>query len=80
MVVKGFPIARPSSTIHWDSARLNITGQELSKTVLDTEPRIVLAGARGSRDGDKASSVSIIPYMMMPGDENSRGGASCTRC
>jgi L-seryl-tRNA(Ser) seleniumtransferase len=59
----------PQLTIQWDSSRLNITGQELSKTVLDTEPRIVLAGARGSRAGDKASSVSIIPYMMIPGDD-----------
>lgn len=66
---EGLSNRSPELTIHWDSGRLNITGQELSKTVLDTEPRIVLAGARGSRGGDTASSVSIIPYMMMPGDE-----------
>ena len=66
---EGLSNRSPGLTIRWDSAHLNITGQELSKLVLDTEPRIVLAGARGSRDGDKTSSVSIIPYMMMPGDE-----------
>jgi D-glucosaminate-6-phosphate ammonia-lyase len=66
---EGLSNRSPRLAIQWDGARLNITGQELSKVVLDTEPRIVLAGARGSRDGDKASSVFIIPYMMLPGDE-----------
>jgi uncharacterized pyridoxal phosphate-dependent enzyme len=59
----------PRLTIQWDAARLGITGQELSKVVLDTEPRIVLAGARGSRDGDMDSSVWILPYQMSSGDE-----------
>ena len=59
----------PSLIIQWDGARLGITGQELSKLMLDTEPRIILAGARGSRSGDPASSASILPYMMIPGDE-----------
>ena len=66
---EGLSNRSPGLTVRWDSTHLNITGQELSKLVLDTEPRIVLAGARGSRNGDKNSSVSIIPYMMMPGDE-----------
>lgn len=66
---EGLSNRSPGLTIQWDSTHLNITGQELSKVVLDTEPRIVLAGARGNRNGDKNSSVSIIPYMMMPGDD-----------
>jgi D-glucosaminate-6-phosphate ammonia-lyase len=68
---EGLSNRSPSLTIQWDGARLGITGQELSKTVLDTEPRIVLAGARGSRghEGDMASSVFVVPYMMSPGDE-----------
>jgi D-glucosaminate-6-phosphate ammonia-lyase len=67
---EGLSNRSPELTIQWDGARLGITGQELSKLVLDTEPRIVLAGARGSRErGDMASSVSIVPYMMMPGDD-----------
>ena len=66
---EGLSNRSPRLTIQWDGARLGITGQELTKHVLDTEPRIVLAGSRGSRDGDMASSISIIPYMMMPGDE-----------
>jgi hypothetical protein len=66
---EGLSNRSPGLAIHWDGARPNITGQELSKLVLDTEPRIVLAGARGSRGGDKASSIFIIPYMMLPGDD-----------
>jgi L-seryl-tRNA(Ser) seleniumtransferase len=66
---EGLSNRSPGLAIHWDGARPNITGQEVSKLVLDTEPRIVLAGARGSRGGDKASSIYIIPYMMLPGDD-----------
>jgi D-glucosaminate-6-phosphate ammonia-lyase len=60
----------PLLVIHWDGARLGITGQEVSKHLLDTEPRIVLAGARGARPQRMESMVSIMPYMMMPGDED----------
>ena len=66
---EGLSNRSPGLAIHWDGARPNITGQELSKLVLDAEPRIVLAGSRGSRAGDKASSIYIVPYMMMPGDD-----------
>ena len=59
----------PSLAIQWDGARLGITGQEASRLLLDTEPRIVLASASGSRTGNMASAVSIVPYQMMPGDE-----------
>ncbi len=59
----------PHLIVHWDGARLGITGQEVSKLLLDTDPRIVLAGARGARPQRMESSVSIMPYMMTPGDE-----------
>ena len=59
----------PKLTIAWDGSKLGITGMELSKTLLDSEPRIVVAGASGMRPGNMASNVSIIPYQMMPGDE-----------
>src|SRR6185503_12412795 len=39
-----------------------ITGTEVSKMLLDSEPRIVLAGAN-------QGGVSIVPYQMSPGDE-----------
>ncbi len=59
----------PTLVIQWDGAKLGITGQEVRDIVVDTDPRIVLAGGSGSRPGNMASSVSVVPYQMMPGDE-----------
>lgn len=59
----------PELVMRWDGAKLGITGQELSKIALDTEPRITLAGAGGNRPGNMASHISIVPYQMQPGDE-----------
>ena len=56
----------PRLTIQWPGAKLGIGGQDVSKILLDTEPRIVLAGANGTKAG--TSSVSIVPYMMTQGD------------
>ncbi len=67
----------PSLSIQWDGERLGITGQEVSRLLLDTEPRVVLAGARGSRPDNMASSVSIVPYMLVPGDEKTVGERLC---
>src|SRR5581483_72177 len=58
----------PSLHIEWDGNQLGITGQEASKLLLDTEPRIVLGGANGTRPDRMASSVSVTPYMLMPGE------------
>jgi L-seryl-tRNA(Ser) seleniumtransferase len=51
----------PELTIQWDSS-VAITGQDLSRVLLDTEPRIVLARAAGT-------SIGIVPYQMGAGDE-----------
>jgi D-glucosaminate-6-phosphate ammonia-lyase len=48
---------------------LGITGQEVEKILLDTEPRIVLGGASGNRRQSLASTLTIMPYMMNPGDD-----------
>jgi L-seryl-tRNA(Ser) seleniumtransferase len=66
---EGLSNRSPRLVIHWDGAKLGITGTEVSKLVFDTEPRIVLAGARGRRPQQMESLISITPYMMMPGDE-----------
>jgi D-glucosaminate-6-phosphate ammonia-lyase len=59
----------PILRIEWDGNSLGITGQEASKHLLDTEPRIVLGSGSGSRPDHMASTVSVMPYMMMPGDD-----------
>ncbi len=56
--------------ISWDAARVGITGDELEKYVYENEPRIVLGGSSGGmRGGNGESSISINPYMMMPGED-----------
>ena len=57
----------PQLTISWDTAKLGISGREVEKYVYDSQPRIVLGGASGDRGAAK-SSVTIMPYMMMPED------------
>src|SRR5262249_26151610 len=52
----------PSLQIMWDGAKLGISGTEVARYVLDSEPRIVVAGST-------AGSLSIVPYQMSPGDE-----------
>lgn len=59
----------PRLVIEWDATRTGITGQELAKVLLDSEPRIVLGSATGHRPDRMASTVSITPYMMMPGED-----------
>ncbi len=59
----------PELIIQWDAAKLGITGREVAKTLLASEPRVALAGSRGSRPHMMESSVTVMPYMMMPGDD-----------
>lgn len=66
---RGLSNRSPVLRISWDASKVGITGTELAKTLLDSEPRIVLGGATGSRPDRMASTISITPYMMVPGDE-----------
>jgi D-glucosaminate-6-phosphate ammonia-lyase len=58
----------PRLQIKWDGAALNITGTEVVSTLMEGTPRITVAGGRGTRPDQMASSVTIMPYMMMPDD------------
>jgi L-seryl-tRNA(Ser) seleniumtransferase len=64
---EGLSNRSPRLLIEWDGRKLGITGTEVSKVLLDTEPRIVLGSAIGTRPDEMASRISITPYMMMPG-------------
>jgi D-glucosaminate-6-phosphate ammonia-lyase len=59
----------PSLRIFWDGGKLGITGSDVVRHLLDTEPRIVVGGGSGSRPDALASTITITPYMMIPGDE-----------
>jgi uncharacterized pyridoxal phosphate-dependent enzyme len=58
----------PQLQLKWDASKLGITGTEVSRLFDRGAPRIILAGATGERPARMASSVTIMPYMMMPGD------------
>lgn len=62
---QGLSNRSPALVIRWDAEKLGIAATELHKLAFDTEPRIVLASA-ADRPG---SSVSVMPYMLVPGDE-----------
>ena len=56
----------PSLTIRWDRKRIGVSGADLARHLLDTEPRIATPGGRDR--GDEAS-ISITPYQMAAGEE-----------
>jgi uncharacterized pyridoxal phosphate-dependent enzyme len=58
----------PVLTIHWDAVKVGITGTELVEKLDKGTPRIMVAGGQGSRPDRMNSSISIMPYMMQPGD------------
>src|ERR1700735_331097 len=58
----------PVLTIHWDAAKVGITGTELVEKLDKGTPRILVAGGHGSRPDKMASALGIMPYMMQPGD------------
>lgn len=56
----------PTLTIRWDRKRLGISGADLARHLLDTEPRIATPGGR---DRGNEASISITPYQMASGEE-----------
>ena len=58
----------PALRLWWDAQRFGFSGEAVSRTLFETEPRIALAAGR--RPGPPAETgVSVTPYMMSPGDE-----------
>jgi uncharacterized pyridoxal phosphate-dependent enzyme len=65
----------PRLRIHWDANVLKITGTELVARLDAGTPRIVIDGGTGQRPDKMASSVTIMPYMMDPGEDRIIGNA-----
>jgi uncharacterized pyridoxal phosphate-dependent enzyme len=59
----------PRLRIKWDGNTLKITGTELAKTLDAGSPRIQFDESSGTRPDHMDSSLTIMPYMMMPGDD-----------
>jgi L-seryl-tRNA(Ser) seleniumtransferase len=55
----------PSLRVLWDAQRFGLTGDGVSRTLFDTEPRIAMSATRNGA----LVGVSVTPYMMVPGDE-----------
>jgi L-seryl-tRNA(Ser) seleniumtransferase len=58
----------PRLRVSWDGARLGVSGQQVERALLHGEPPIILGGSSGTLREPAESSVTIMPYMMMPGD------------
>jgi uncharacterized pyridoxal phosphate-dependent enzyme len=59
----------PELRINWDANVLKITGTELAARLDAGTPRILVGGSKGTRPDMMNSSVTIMPYMMDPGEE-----------
>jgi D-glucosaminate-6-phosphate ammonia-lyase len=59
----------PRLRLRWDAQQLGITGEEVEEILLHGTPRIAINGGSGNRRDKRPSAITIMPYMMMPGDE-----------
>jgi len=59
----------PRLRIHWDANALKITGTELYARLDAGTPRILVDGGTGVRPTNMASTLTIMPYMMDPGED-----------
>ncbi len=54
----------PGLSIRWDTAKLGITGRQVSQILDTTEPRILVGASRGGQNW-----ISITSFNLKPGDE-----------
>ncbi len=59
----------PRLRIHWDANVLKITGTEMVARLDAGSPRIMVDGGTGVRPTSMASTLTIMPYMMDPGED-----------
>ena len=65
----------PQLRIHWDANALKITGKELEAKLDAGTPRILTGAGTGMRPDQMASAITIMPYMMAPGEAEIVAGA-----
>jgi hypothetical protein len=59
----------PELRINWDANVLKITGTELVAHLDAGTPRILVGGSKGTRPDVMSSFITIMPYMMAPGED-----------
>ena len=64
---RGLSNYSPRLVVKWDSSKLGITGDQLSKLFYNGDPRIVLASSGRQRRGSTASMITVMPWQMKPG-------------
>jgi L-seryl-tRNA(Ser) seleniumtransferase len=65
---EGLSNRTPYLRIRWDGDRLGVSGEEVSRILFDSEPRIALSPLRQGGDGRRHTGVSINPYMLSAGE------------
>jgi hypothetical protein len=55
--------------VSWDATQVGMTGTEVKKLLLESEPRVVLGSGTGIRPDKMQSAITVVPYMLMPGEE-----------
>ena len=59
----------PRLRLHWDTELIGITGAEAEDILWHGQPRIAVNESSGTRRDGRPSSLTIMPYTMMPGDD-----------
>jgi L-seryl-tRNA(Ser) seleniumtransferase len=72
---RGLSNRSPRLEVKWNGDKLGIYGDEVVKHVFQGNPRIVLAGGRGSRRRGGESSVTVMPWQMKPGNSKAIAAA-----
>jgi len=64
---EGLSNRTPTLKVWWSRQQFGVSGDEVARTLLETEPRIALFAAVPKDPG--GTGVSITPYMLSPGEE-----------
>jgi L-seryl-tRNA(Ser) seleniumtransferase len=65
---EGLSNRTPTLKVWWARQQLGVSGDEIAKTLFETEPRVALFAAGAPKDPGR-TGVSITPYMLSPGEE-----------
>ena len=66
---EGLSNKTPSLVIRWDAAKLGTDGRAVARHLMTTEPRIALPTGFEGRGQGTETGISVVPYMMMDGEE-----------
>jgi L-seryl-tRNA(Ser) seleniumtransferase len=65
---RGLSNRMPSLRVFWDKKRFGMAGDQVVRTLFESDPRVGVFPARNESD-PALTGVQVNPYMMAPGDE-----------